>query len=93
MIRWSYDTEVELLDQLLRESFHKHFSVRNFFNLGIEEVDGIINRFEEKEGKDFMVKRDSMDMESGCLFFASILGLTDLLGAIIKWKRKQIRFL
>ena len=47
------ETEVENLEQLVREGFYKHFSVRNFFDIEIKEVDGIIEVLKEGEGRDF----------------------------------------
>jgi len=47
------ETEIENLDQLVREGFYKHFSVRSFFDIEIKEVDGIIEVLKEGEGRDF----------------------------------------
>jgi len=47
------ETGLEDLGRLVRESFYKHFSVRNFFDVEIEEIDGIISMLEEAEGSDF----------------------------------------
>ena len=47
------ETEIGNLDQLVREGFYKHFSVRNFFDIEIKEVDGIIEVLKEVEGRDF----------------------------------------
>ncbi|KPJ61921.1 MAG: hypothetical protein AMJ42_00550, partial [Deltaproteobacteria bacterium DG_8] len=44
---------LEDLGQLVRESFYKHFSVRDFFDVEIKEIDGIIRMLEEAEGRDF----------------------------------------
>ena len=52
-VPFTNETEVENLDQLVREGFYKHFSVRNFFDVEIKEVDGIIAVLKEVEGRDF----------------------------------------
>lgn len=53
VLPFANETELEDLDQLVRESFYKHFSVRNFFDIEIEDIDEIIRMLEEAEGKDF----------------------------------------
>lgn len=53
ILPFTNETELEDLDQLVRESFYKHFSVRNFFDVEIKETDGIIRTLEVAEGIDF----------------------------------------
>lgn len=53
ILPFTNETELEDLDQLVRESFYKHFSVRNFFDVEIKETDGIIKTLEAAEGIDF----------------------------------------
>ena len=55
ILPFSNETETEDLDQLVREGFYKHFSVRNFFDIEIEGTDDIIKSLEETEGKDFHI--------------------------------------
>jgi len=53
ILPFSNETEVEGLNQLVRESFYEYFSVRSFHDVEIEEIDTTIEILEETEGKDF----------------------------------------
>ena len=53
ILPFTNETEVEDLEQLVRESFYKNFSVRNFLDVEIKEIDEIIKVLEEAEGRDF----------------------------------------
>ena len=53
ILPFTNETEVESLDQLVRESFYEYFSVRTFYDVEIKEIDETIKMLEETEGKDF----------------------------------------
>jgi len=53
ILPFTNETKVEGLNQLVRESFYKHFSIRNFYDDEIEEIDEIIKMLEDTEGKNF----------------------------------------
>lgn len=53
ILPFSNETEVEDLNQLVRESFYEYFSVRNFYDNEIKEIDATIEILEETLGKDF----------------------------------------
>jgi len=53
ILPFSNETEVEGLEQLIRESFYEYFSVRSFHDVEIKEIDATIKMLEGTEGKDF----------------------------------------
>jgi len=52
ILPFTNETEVEGLNQLVREGFYKHFSVRSFHDVEIKEIDTTIKMLAETEGKD-----------------------------------------
>ena len=65
VLPFTNETEVEGLNQLLRESFYEYFSVRSFHDVEIKEIDTTIEILEETEGKDFH-KIQPKNWESFC---------------------------
>jgi len=53
ILPFTNETKAEGLNQLVRESFYKHFSIMNFYDDEIEEIDEIIKMLENTEEKDF----------------------------------------
>jgi len=53
VLPFTNETEIEGLNQLVRESFYEYFSVRSFNDVEIKEIDTTIEILEETEGEDF----------------------------------------
>ena len=80
ILPFTNETKLDGLDRLVRESFYKHFSVRNFFDIELQEVDGIIKVLEEAENKDF---REIPPQKLGELLRCDAL----VYGRVFKFKR------